>query len=1118
MRQLSAAFFPRVLLLGLALLASRVSSAATNQPPTVQIGGTIKTWGSRYSVPANLNNVVAIAAGGEHTVALKSDGSVVTWGGNVEGQTTVPADLSGVAAIAAGGYHTVALKSDGTVVAWGRNVEGQTSVPAGLSGVVAIAAGGFFTVALKSDGTVVAWGHNNYGETSVPAGLSGVVAIAADGFHTVALKSDGTVVAWGRNVEGQTSVPAGLSGVVAITTGGYHAVALKSDGTVVAWGYNIYGQTSVPAGLSGVVAIAAGGLHTVALKSDGTVDAWGYNGYGQIYIPASQNGIVAIAAGPYHTITLHANVNINENGAPASIPLAGITAGFGETTQNLIVTATSSDPSIIPNPTVSTSLHYTAPGGLPVYSGSLLLTPQPNAYGTVAITVTVKDDGGVAGGGVDTTTRVFLVNVLPVNDAPTFIKGSNITVPETSVAFSQTNWASNMNVGPANESAQTFQFLLSNDHPGEFLAQPAIDTHGTLTFTPAQNINTDTVVTVTATLRDSGGVANGGVDSVTQTFTITLTPVSNTLTVANTSDAASGSLRDCLTRARNTDTVAFDPDVFDLSNSDAATVINVLSELPPLKTGITLDASDRRVTLNGSGAPSAHGLVITSNGNIVRGLTIVGFSNTGVCIKGGAKNNVLGGSRLAGTGPNGQGLRIGNNGSAGVYIAGSGADNNTVKGCWIGLTASGESPLPNLAGVLIDGGAQHNVIGGTSSGERNVVSGNYYEGVTVSGAGTDENIIAGNIIGASGNAAGDDTLAPDNRRAVPNGSSGVFLSKGTRATRVGGETVADGNLIAFNGGNGIEVRAAASKHNSVLANIITANTRGGIRLYDGSNENVATPVFTSATLQTISAGARSIRSSIAVQGTVTGDGVVELYSDSGQQGGTYLGRATASGGLWSATVDAPPGENITATFTDASGNTSSFAVYGLTPSLDSDGDGVPDALEEAAGTDPNNPSDAPQMGSSIAVDLFSLKLDFAKSASDSLKTSLRVALPEGYLNDGAEITLSIGGWQSEAVTLDAKGASPKGAAAVKLTGAPKSAVSNGLTLAKLGLNIKNGDLQAGLAEYDFTARDTGRKGESLTVPISVVIRSQGVVMVYSSNCAVTYKATEKMGAAKKTAR
>jgi hypothetical protein len=190
---------------------------------------------------------------------------VVAWGWNTFGATDVPAGLSGVTAISAGAEHSLALKSDGTVVAWGRNYEGQTDVPAGLSGVTAIAAGPYHSLALKSDGTVVAWGANGDRQATVPAGLSGVTAIAAGGGFSLALKSNGTVVAWGWDYEGQTDVPAGLSGVTAIAAGQSHILALKSNGTVVAWGTDRDGETNVPAGLSGVTAIAAGGYHSLAL-------------------------------------------------------------------------------------------------------------------------------------------------------------------------------------------------------------------------------------------------------------------------------------------------------------------------------------------------------------------------------------------------------------------------------------------------------------------------------------------------------------------------------------------------------------------------------------------------------------------------------------------------------------------------------------------------------------------------------------------------------------------------------------------------------------------------------------------------------------------------------------
>ena len=87
-----------------------------------------------------MSNVVGLAAGQDHALALKADGTVIAWGDNNLGQTNVPPGLSNVVAVAAGSSHSLALKADGTVVAWGG---GLTNVPAGLSNVMAIAAGDF---------------------------------------------------------------------------------------------------------------------------------------------------------------------------------------------------------------------------------------------------------------------------------------------------------------------------------------------------------------------------------------------------------------------------------------------------------------------------------------------------------------------------------------------------------------------------------------------------------------------------------------------------------------------------------------------------------------------------------------------------------------------------------------------------------------------------------------------------------------------------------------------------------------------------------------------------------------------------------------------------------------
>ena len=209
---------------------------------------TVIAWGEnsygQATVPPGLTNIVAIAAGNYHSLALGSDGRVFGWGPtntHVEvgqtnglppnyGQSKIPGGLSNVVAIAGGGLHSLALKADGTVVAWGKNNLGQTNVPSGLTNVVAIAAGTDHSLALRADGTVVAWGSNSGGQTNVPTGLSNVIAIAAGSFFSLALKSDGTVAAWGDNAFRQTNAPPELTNIIAIAAGGYHSLALVGPG------------------------------------------------------------------------------------------------------------------------------------------------------------------------------------------------------------------------------------------------------------------------------------------------------------------------------------------------------------------------------------------------------------------------------------------------------------------------------------------------------------------------------------------------------------------------------------------------------------------------------------------------------------------------------------------------------------------------------------------------------------------------------------------------------------------------------------------------------------------------------------------------------------------------
>jgi alpha-tubulin suppressor-like RCC1 family protein len=307
-----------------------------------------------YAAPqpvSGLSNVVAIDAGNSFNLAILSDGSVMAWGQNQDGQLgngttsqgfTPPGPvigLSNVVQTVDGNNDALALLSNGTVMAWGNNQSGQlgngtkqnASVPEpvpGLSGVVELAAGGNHAYALLSNGTIMAWGAGSYGQLGdhstknrttpvMVSGISTAVAVTSGNLFGGALLSDGTVLSWGYNAFGQlgngttqnSTVPVpvmGLTGVTELSYGGNvltngHSMALLTDGTVETWGCNTNGQlgngtevnSSVPvpvAGLSMVTDIEAGGAHSMALLADGTVMTWGSNQQGQLGNMTLQQG------------------------------------------------------------------------------------------------------------------------------------------------------------------------------------------------------------------------------------------------------------------------------------------------------------------------------------------------------------------------------------------------------------------------------------------------------------------------------------------------------------------------------------------------------------------------------------------------------------------------------------------------------------------------------------------------------------------------------------------------------------------------------------------------------------------------------------------------------------
>ena|GEM_PF-2044040 len=217
-------------------------------------------------------------------------------------------------------------------------------------------------------------------------------------------------------------------------------------------------------------------------------------------------------------------------------------------------------------------------------------------------------------------------------------------------------------------------------------------------------------------------------------------------------------------------------------------------------------------------------------GTDVGGSAAVPNSSIGIRILGGANNNVIGDS--AGTGGN----LISGNGSHGIGIAGVGTDANSLVANQIGTDATGLVPLGNNNdGIHVSGGASSNIIGGSASGEGNVVSGNGNEGITIRDAGSNDNAILGNFIGT-------DRLGT---AAIGNASHGIQLFSGPQNTRIGDSGTDEGNLIAANGGYGIVIESSNTTSNVVQGNVIgidlgtttTANNYGGIIIRSGANAN-----------------------------------------------------------------------------------------------------------------------------------------------------------------------------------------------------------------------------------------------------------------------------------------
>jgi hypothetical protein len=157
--------------------------------------------------------------------------------------------------------------------------------------------------------------------------------------------------------------------------------------------------------------------------------------------------------------------------------------------------------------------------------GTLRYTPMPNAHGTAQVSVRLQDNGGVAGGGRNTSDeQTFSITIRSVNDAPSFTGGPHITATEDAGPQLFPHWATAITSGSDNESGQMLAFDVTNDSPALFSVQPVVAPDGTLSFTPAPDAYGTAVVSVR--LWDDGGLADGGRDtSELRSFTVTIAPV-----------------------------------------------------------------------------------------------------------------------------------------------------------------------------------------------------------------------------------------------------------------------------------------------------------------------------------------------------------------------------------------------------------------------------------------------------------------------------------------------------------------------------------------------------------------------------------------------------------------
>ncbi|MBI5831080.1 MAG: Ig-like domain-containing protein [Armatimonadetes bacterium] len=362
----------------------------------------------------------------------------------------------------------------------------------------------------------------------------------------------------------------------------------------------------------------------------------------------------------------------------------------------------------------------------------------------------------------------------------------------------------------------------------------------------------------------------------------------------------------------------------------------------PNGTGVLISGGNIVVmdnVISGNSSTAIHLTGTGATGNIVEGNT-VGLNQAGsaaaangghgVYLDAGATNNTIGGTTTAK-----RNVISGNSGD-GVRIWG-GCSANTVEGNYIGLDATGAAALGNDDGVQIAQGAHDNLVGGTTTSARNVIAGSRLNGVSLADTGTLGNKVMGNTIGLD--AAGTGALAVTGH--------GVLIHAGATDNTIGGTAAGAGNIIANSSGCGVAVLGSTSTGNAIEGNSIHDNASLGIDLVSdgvtandasdpdtGPNQLQNTPVLDGA----VTSGAGSLTVVGSLDSTTADSSYpvrLEFFrtgtaDGSGHgEGLEYLGtKSVAAPGAFSASlaVTVAAGTTLSATATDAGGNTSEFAT------------------------------------------------------------------------------------------------------------------------------------------------------------------------------------------------